>query len=134
MFFNQGEGNNGKSVLMSTVARVFDTYCRKASIETFLASQHAQHLTFMAELDGPRLVLVSETEHGRFWDEAKIKDVTGGDPITANRLRCDPYQFWPICKLWINGNHAPHLKSVGEAIKRRMKPHPLRYCHPERSA
>ena len=120
MFFNHGDGANGKGVVMNTVALILDKYCGKASIETFLASHNAQHLTFIADLDGPRLVLVSETEQGRYWDEAKLCDITGGDPIKANRMRCDPYQFRPVCKLWVCGNHKPRLKNVGEAIKRRM--------------
>lgn len=120
MFFNYGEGANGKGVMMNTIAGILGEYCTKASIETFMSSKSPQHLTFRADLDGPRLVLISETESGRYWNETFLCEITGGDPIVANRMRCDPYKFNPVCKIMISGNHRPKFKNVGEAIKRRM--------------
>jgi putative DNA primase/helicase len=44
-------------------------------------------------------------------------------------MRCDPYER-PVCKLWVCGNHTPRLKSVGEAIKRRMNRIPFNVIIP----
>ena len=71
-------------------------------------------------LKGARLVTASETEQGHGWAEAKLKAITGGDPITARLMRQDNFTFFPQFKLMIAGNHAPSLRSVDEAIRRRL--------------
>src|SRR5690606_275286 len=61
-----------------------------------------------------------ETEEGRRWAEARIKALTGGDPISARFMRQDFFTFTPQFKLMIAGNHKPGLRSVDEAIRRRF--------------
>ncbi len=120
MFFAHGSGANGKSVLTATAAGILGDYHTSAPIETFVASQQERHPTDLAGLRGARLVTVTETEEGRRWAEAKIKTLTGGDRISARFMRQDFFEFLPQFKLWIAGNHKPHLRSVDEAIRRRF--------------
>jgi putative DNA primase/helicase len=120
MFFAYGTGANGKSVLTATVAGILGDYHTSAPIETFVATQQERHPTDLAGLRGARLVTVTETEEGRRWAEAKIKALTGGDRISARLMRQDFFEFLPQFKLWIAGNHKPHLRSVDEAIRRRF--------------
>lgn len=68
----------------------------------------------------PGVGLAQETEEGRPWAEARIKAMTGGDPITARFMRQDYFTFQPAFKLFIVGNHKPGLKNVDEAIRRRF--------------
>jgi len=65
-------------------------------------------------------VTAIETEDGRWWAEAKIKSLTGGDPVTARFMRQDFFEFVPQFKLIVAGNHKPGLRSVDEAIRRRL--------------
>jgi putative DNA primase/helicase len=120
LFFLYGTGANGKSVLTSTVAGVLGDYHRTAAIETFTASNQDRHPTDLAGLRGARLVTATETEEGRRWAESKIKVLTGGDPISARFMRQDFFEFLPQFKLIIAGNHKPGLRSVNEAIRRRL--------------
>jgi putative DNA primase/helicase len=46
--------------------------------------------------------------------------MTGGDKLTARFMRQDFFDFAPQFKLWIVGNHKPHLDHVDEAMRRRM--------------
>src|SRR5262245_25026963 len=71
-------------------------------------------------LMGARLVAAVETEEGRRWAESKIKALTGGDQISARFMRQDFFEFTPCFKLVIAGNHKPGLRSVDEAIRRRL--------------
>jgi putative DNA primase/helicase len=71
-------------------------------------------------LKGARLVSASETEEGRAWAESRIKQLTGGDPISARFMRQDFFTFEPQFKLLIVGNHAPVLRNVDEAARRRF--------------
>ncbi len=121
LFFLYGTGANGKSVFINTVSGVMGEYAKTAPIETFIASASERHPTDLAGLQGARLVTAVETEDGRRWAESKIKALTGGDRIAARFMRQDFFEFAPQFKLLIAGNHKPGLRSVDEAMHRRLK-------------
>lgn len=120
MAFLYGTGRNGKGVFLNTVSKLMGDYAMVASPDTFTESGSGKHLTVLARLMGARLVVSQETEEGVPWAEARIKSVTGGDPITANFMRQDPFTYMPQFKLTVAGNHKPELKSVDEAIRGRF--------------
>jgi putative DNA primase/helicase len=120
LFFGHGTGANGKSVLLSTIAGILNTYHRTAPIETFTASNTDRHPTDLAMLQGARLVTANKTEEGRRWAESRIKQLTGGDPVSARFMRQDFFEFRPTFKLFIAGNVKPGLRRVDEAIRRRF--------------
>ena len=70
-------------------------YATTAPMETFTASKFDRHPTELAMLRGARLVTASETEEGPPWAESRIKQMTGGDPITARFMRQDFFTFQP---------------------------------------
>lgn len=118
--FVYGPGGNGKSVFLNTIAAIMGDYAITAAMDTFTASKHDRHSTELAMLRGARLVTANETEEGRAWAEARLKQITGGDPITARFMRQDNFTFRPQFKLMIAGNHAPALRNVDDAMKRRL--------------
>jgi putative DNA primase/helicase len=120
LFFAYGTGANGKSVFLSTVSGILADYHKTAAPETFTVSHSDRHLTELARLRGARMVSVTETEEGRRWAESRIKQMTGGDVIAANFMRQDQFEFRPVFKLFVAGNHKPGLRSVDEAIRRRL--------------
>jgi putative DNA primase/helicase len=99
LFFAYGTGANGKSVLLSTVAGILGDYHRTAPIETFTAANGERHPTDLAGLRGARLVSATETEEGRRWAESRVKQLTGGDIISARFMRQDFFEFLPAFKL-----------------------------------
>ena len=107
------------------------SYCAVAPMETFTASNADRHPTELAMLRGARLVTAKETEQGRRLAEARIKSITGGDPITARQMRKDPFTFLPQFKLGMAGNHKPGLSGVDEAIRRRIHLIPFAVRIPE---
>jgi putative DNA primase/helicase len=120
LFFAHGSGANGKTVFISTIAGILNDYHCAAPIETFTASKTDRHPTELADLHGARLVTATETEEGRNWAESRIKMLTGGDKVKARFMRQDLFEYVPQFKLLIAGNHKPRLRSVDEAIKRRV--------------
>ena len=131
MFFLHGDGANGKSVFMNTIACILGDYHRTAPIEVFTATNNEQHPTELAMLRGARLVTATETEEGRRWAESRIKTLTGGDRIAARFMRQDFFEYTPQFKLMISGNHKPGLRSVDEAIRRRLNLVPFDVTIPE---
>lgn len=118
--FAYGTGANGKSVFINTIAGILGDYARTAPIETFTDSALERHPTELAMLRGARLVSAVETEQGRRWAESRIKALTGGDKVAARFMRQDFFEYVPQFKLLIAGNHKPSLRSVDEAIRRRL--------------
>lgn len=132
--FIHGPGGNGKSVFLNAVAGILGDYSVTAAMETFTEARNDRHSTELAMLTGARLVTASETEQGRGFAEAKVKAITGGDPITARFMRQDNFTFQPQFKLMIAGNHAPSLRNVDEAMRRRLNilPFVVKPANPDR--
>lgn len=121
LFFCYGTGSNGKSVFLNVLIGCLGDYHRVAPVEIFQATPGSnRHPTELAGLRGARLVTATETEENRSWAEAKIKWLTGGDVVTARFMRADFFDFRPQFKPIIAGNHRPSLRTVDEAIRRRM--------------
>jgi putative DNA primase/helicase len=120
LFFIYGLGGNGKSVFLNTVSSIIGAYATTAAMDTFVASKWSQHPTDLAGLRGARLVSASETEEGRAWAEARIKTITGGDPISARFMHKNFFTYRPQFKLVVTGNHKPVLRNVDDATRRRF--------------
>jgi putative DNA primase/helicase len=125
LFFLYGPGGTGKSVLLNAVREAMGGYAAHAPMDTFTVATGERHSTDLAMLEGARLVTASETEEGRRWDEAKLKSITGGDPITARRMRQDNFTFLPKFKLMIAGNYRPAMRSADDAMRRRLNIIPM---------
>jgi putative DNA primase/helicase len=120
LVFVYGPGGNGKGVFINVLAGIIDDYAMTSAMETFAASKNERHPTDLAMLRGARFVIASETEEGRAWAEARIKTMTGGDPITARFMRQDFFEYKPQFKITIIGNHKPTLRNVDDAARRRF--------------
>jgi putative DNA primase/helicase len=119
--FFHGGGGNGKGVLVNTFTAILGDYATVAPMEAFTASKSDRHPTELAMLQGARFVTAQETEEGRGWNEPRIKQLTGGDPITARFMKMDFFTYVPMFKLILVGNNKPNLKSVDDAIRRRFQ-------------
>ena len=120
LFFFYGTGRNGKGVFLNTIVALLADYAGVASIEALMETKGDRHPTELASLMGKRLVIAQEVDEGVKWAEAKIKTLTGGDPITARYMRQDFFTFDPQFKLLIAGNHKPAFRSIDEALRSRL--------------
>lgn len=127
--FLHGLPASGKSTLVEAVAAILGNvhtggYAVKARIELFLESKHDRpgdlHI-----LHGARFAHASETEEGRHWKAALLKETTGGDTLIGEKKYQDIFSFRPSHKLIVAGNHRPHLRNADDGVKRRM--HLLEY-------
>ena len=135
LFFLYGSGANGKSTFANVLLEILGTgrtgYAAVAPMTVFTAQKFDQHPTELAMLQGKRLVIAHETEEGRAWATARIKTLTGGDPITARFMRCDFFTYEPQFKLLILGNHKPALRVTDTAMRRRLHLIPFTVTIPE---
>jgi putative DNA primase/helicase len=102
------------------MAGIMGDYVRTAAMETFAAANGERYPTDLAKLCRARLVVASETEEGRTWAETRIKQLTGGEMISARCMRQNYFEYRPQFKLVFIGSHQPVLRSVDEAARRRF--------------
>ena len=99
--------------------------------DTLLARRFEQIPNDLAALRGKRFVSASEVNQGRRLDEAKIKDITGGDTITARFMRGEWFDYQPQFKLWLSTNHKPVIRGTDEGIWDRIRLAPFDVRIPE---
>lgn len=120
LFFLFGNGKNGKSTFIETLSALLGDYMLKLPTESLMSRPTGSVRNDLATLPGARLVVAAETEEGRRLDEALVKDLTGGDQMTARFLHHEFFKFSPTHKLWMYGNHEPLIRGSDEGIWRRM--------------
>jgi putative DNA primase/helicase len=132
LLFVHGPGGSGKSTAVNAIGDLLGDYCVNIATETLSASKFDRHPTEIARLRGARMARASETEQGRTWAQQRITALTGGDTITARYMRQDDFEFRPVFKLTIVGNHRPSIQNVDAAIRRRFNVMPFDHL-PERA-
>lgn len=105
---------NGKGTLMETMQRMLGDYARAAQPESIGLKSHAQSASAASEdiarLAGARLVSISEPDQKLTLSASLIKQLTGGDTITARFLHENSFEYRPQFKLFISTNHLPGIK------------------------
>jgi putative DNA primase/helicase len=123
-FFLHGSGANGKTTFVNVLREIIGDYARQSQTEVIMVSRNAPQSGATPELvrlAGARLVCMVETEDGQRLAESRIKQMTGGDAITARALHCAPFEFVPIFKLLLSGNHLPVIRGDDAGIWRRIE-------------
>lgn len=89
-----GDGQNGKSVTLSVIRAILGDYAVTAPSSLFLdLKDNGGPRPDVVQLRGARLVTAVETRRGQRLNEELVKQMTGGDPITARGLYKD-YETW----------------------------------------
>jgi P4 family phage/plasmid primase-like protien len=119
--FAVGGGGNGKGVTLETATKVLGDYATTAPSAFLMAKAFGAHETEIARLSGARMVLCSEVDSEARFDEPRVKQLTGGDTLTARFMRQDHFTFTPTHKLWLMGNFRPMVKAGGHSFWRRLR-------------
>lgn len=120
-FLLYGAGQNGKSTLLEILDEVFNEYATTADFSTFLHKEYETVRNDLARLRGARFVIAVETDEGKRLGESVIKQITGGDKMTARFLFQENFEFRPVLKLWLAANHKPTIRGTDFAIWRRVR-------------
>ncbi len=124
LLFLYGLGANGKSVFVETMAWILGDYSRKIATEMLMHHQRNPQgpSPDIAGLKGIRFAYANETEEGRRLSEARVKDLTGSDTITARYPYArEEINFLPTHKLAIAGNHKPEIQDSSYGMWRRIQ-------------
>jgi putative DNA primase/helicase len=124
-FIFYGTGSNGKSTLMNIVRHVMGDYAMNSPVSTFLAKRDgnsgSEASPDLARLPGARLVTAAEPPEGARLDEAKVKEMASGEPMTVRHLNQGFFEFRPVFKAIISTNHRPTIRGTDHGIWRRIR-------------
>lgn len=115
-----GDGANGKSTLLDLLIWLLADYALKLPATVLMAQRGERHPTELAQLRGVRLAVASELDEGAHWGEARLKELTGDETLTARYVRGDFFTFKLLAKIVIAGNHRPQFRAVDDAVRRRL--------------
>lgn len=121
----QGTGRNGKGTLMRLVQAVFGSYYAGISKSLLVVRNREEHSAILAALFHKRLVTAQEVGERDTWDAAMIKELTGGDDITARFMRENNFTFSPSHTLVMAANNWPKVSAKDEAFWRRVRKVPF---------
>jgi putative DNA primase/helicase len=110
----------GKSTFLEATKAAMGEYAVTADVDTFLRRIQDGPRNDIARLVGARLVTCSEAPPGRALDERLVKQLTGGDKMSARFLYREFFEFLPQFTPWMATNHRPTVRDDDDAIWRRL--------------
>jgi putative DNA primase/helicase len=131
MFILYGaSGDNGKSTMVDVIQLLLGDYAVRTPTETFLRKKDGAIPNDVAKLKGARFVWASENERGSRLSESLIKEMTGGDKLSARFMRGEFFEFYPEFKPWLATNHKPQVRG-DRALWNRLKLIPFHVTIPK---
>lgn len=118
-----GSGANGKSVTIATIRSILGDYAVSAAAEVFMARPNdTGPRPDVLALRGARLVVAVELQAGHRLNEALVKQMTGGDPVTTRNLYSTTMEtFDPSHLAILVTNPLPVVRGLEDAIWRRLQ-------------
>ena len=131
LFVLIGNGANGKSTLIRVLQDLLGDYAQQTPMETLMVTKAGGINNDVARLESARFVAAAEAEASQRIAEAKIKQLTGSDTVTARYLYGEYSEFVPQFKLWLATNRLPQVRGHDEGIWRRFRVIPFNVTIPE---
>lgn len=122
LFFHYGDGANGKSVYMETLCRLLGEVAVTLPSSSLIGESGSSGSASpdLARLYGRRLLRVKELPEGEDLKEALVKELTGGETVTARDLFAGYMDFKPLFVAMMSGNGYPRITGIDDGIWRRM--------------
>ena len=120
MIIAYGEGGNGKSTFWNSIFRVLGLYSGKISADTLTVGCRRNIKPEMAEMNGRRLLIASESQEGARLNDSIVKQLCSTDEVFAEKKYKDPFYFTPCHTLVLYTNHLPRVSGNDDGIWRRL--------------
>lgn len=121
LVFHVGDGGNGKGVLVHTLEHVLGPqYAAKGARNLLLPGASKGASPEITDLFGKRMVTLTESGQESAFDEALLKELSGGDRLKGRDLYEGFYEFDPTHKIQLFTNHKPKILGQDRGIWRRL--------------
>ncbi len=120
----QGKGGDGKSTVINALRTVLGSYAVVGNVKTFLsdANKGADGATpeLVRFVGDTRLISLQEPKRGQALAEERVKQFTGGSPVTFRALYGAEGEFEPRGKVIMEVNARPRISGDDDGIWRRI--------------
>jgi putative DNA primase/helicase len=123
-----GTGQNGKSVLLKLMMKIFGDYAMPIAQDIVIENRFASQFD-LANLSGIRLGVLADAAEGQL-NMKVMKEITTSEPISAKVKFKKDFTLRSVCKLAVGTNYSLTLKNTGMDIKRRVRKVPFDYTVP----
>lgn len=116
-----GPTDRGKTEFIKMLMSVLGTYALKSADARLLSAADRSHASIVYALKGCRLAFIDEAPRTGQLAQERLKALTGGAPLTGNRMGENPITFDPTHTLVLTANpdHEPVL--TDPAVRRRVR-------------
>ncbi len=130
-----GEGRNGKSLFINTIAAIAGDYACKLESSVLCRNRFGEKDNDVSKelyrIRGSRFVYSNEFSRNSILNESFLKAITDGGKISCRPLYGSCIEYTPTYTLWFSTNHLPNLQAMDEGIRRRIVVIPFRLHIPE---
>src|SRR5262245_4512787 len=113
-------GENGKSTFVNAINDMLGKYAKPTRIQTFLEKNN-ESSNDIAALAGARFVSSIEVKETRRFDEALVKQLTGGGPVSGRFLFKEFCEYYPHFTIWFAVNNKLHFDATDSALVNRLR-------------
>lgn len=125
-FFLHGPPDSGKSSYIKALHAALGDYARSTPFETWTERRDAgNNRDDLVALQGVRLVTSGEVAQSARWNTALLKQITGGDLLSASRKFESMIEFQPACTIMMAANDAPKARDDDDGFWKRMQRVPI---------
>ena len=125
-----GEGRNGKSLFINTLAEIAGDYANKIEASVLCTNRFGDKDNDTSKelyrIKGSRFIYSNEFGRSSMLNENFIKTITDGGKIACRPLYGASIEYKPTYTLWFSTNHMPNLNAMDEGIRRRVVVIPFR--------
>jgi P4 family phage/plasmid primase-like protien len=123
VFLYNGFGSNGKSLLLNLLGYTLGPYLCKLPISLITQKRQAADNANpqLAKARRAKCIVFSEPNKTDKLNAGIIKEMTGGESITARGLYKDPIEFLPMFKVFVLCNFLPLVDEDDYGIWRRLR-------------
>jgi len=123
VFFLNGVGSNGKSILINLMSNCLGQYFKKLSISMITQSRPLSESPTpqLLKTNKKRCIVFSEPNKDDKLNSGIIKELSGGEKITSRGLNQEPIDFVPLFKIFVLCNHLPQITEDEYSVWRRLR-------------
>lgn len=118
-FYLLGPAGNGKSAFLRVLASALGSG-HVAVLQPSDLTETDRHLAWMMKLRDARLAVLFDIPTRL--STAKLRDLSGGDSLTANHMRCEDETWEPTHTLFVGSNNPPTFGRNTQGMARRYRP------------
>jgi P4 family phage/plasmid primase-like protien len=121
LFIIHGSGSNGKTTWVRCIQEILGEYASQIPVESLSYTKSNAIDDNLSRTKGSRLTVTSEIKRGARLNEPLVKQLTGGDKITAREMHKGSLEYKPTSKFIMVVNDLPEITGSDSAMAKRVK-------------